>query len=97
MNKKDLNYLAELSYIQLSENESEEFNEQLIELFKHIENALSGFNVLKITDNRENEQCIELTHNDCCDKSYNKESMLVNVKNERNGFILVPKIIREDN
>ncbi len=97
MNKKDLNHLAELSYIQLSENESEEFNEQLVELFKHIENALSGFNVLKIIDNRENEQCIKLTHNDCYDESYNKESMLVNVKNERNGFILVPKIIREDN
>ncbi len=97
MNKKELNHLAELSYIQLSESESEEFNEQLIELFKHIENALSGFNVLKSTDNRANEQYIELIHDDCCDESFNKELILVNVKNERNGFILVPKIIREDN
>ncbi len=96
MNKKDLNHLAELSYIQLSESESEEFNEQLIELFKHIENALSGFNVSEKTDNREDEQFIKLIHDDCCDESYSKELMLVNVKNERNGFILVPKIIKED-
>lgn len=96
MDKAELKELAQLCYIDLNDEEQSEFSDQLREIFNHIEDTLKNVDPEKIPYQRISLDKLEIYNDDvpCCE--YTREDMLVNAKREKNGFILVPKIIRED-
>ncbi len=97
MEKEKVSYLAGLSFISLTAEEEDEFVKQLNDLFAHIEETLDNVNEkeIEITEIALNE--LKLFHKDKIKKDYTREEMLMNVNKEKKGFILVPKIIKEDN
>ena len=97
MEKDKISYLAKLSFINLTTEEEQEFLKQLNDLFEHIEETLDNVNENEIETKEIIRNKLELFHEDSIKKEFTREEMLMNVNKEKNGYILVPKIIKEDN
>lgn len=96
MDKDQIRHLAELSYIDLTEEEKDEFLNQLKEIFIHIEDVMSNAEYASIDTAFIEKQYLENIDEDTVSESFSREEMLLNAKREKNGFVLVPKIIKGD-
>lgn len=96
MKKETLEHLAELSYVNLSDEEAEEFKKQLNSIFKHIEKTLQSVSPDKTKEGLYTKDAISIFNDDEVNCPYMKSEMLLNAKREKNGFILVPKVIEEE-
>jgi len=88
---KDVEHVAKLARLQLSEDEKEKFTKQLGDILKYVEQMnevdttgvepmAHAFDVVNVM--REDEVVIEQT----------KEELMANAPEEENGFFRVPKI-----
>lgn len=97
MDRETIRHLAELSYIDLTEDERDEFINQLKEIFIHIEDVMGNAEYASIDATSLQEHYLENIDEDKVNESFRREAMLLNAKREKNGFVLVPKIIKGDN
>lgn len=96
MNKDHIRYLADLSYIELTDEEKDEFLTQLKEIFLHVEDVMSDAEYASIDTAFIEEHYLDNIDDDVIRESSSREEMLLNAKREKNGFVLVPKIIKGD-
>jgi len=89
-----IKHLAELSYIDLTDNEKDEFLAQLKELFNHIEHVINNAEYRNIDNDDAHNRYLTLMHDDAEDDIFLREDIIFNAKREKNGYILVPKIIK---
>ncbi len=94
MDAKELKELAQLCYVDLNEEEQSEFSKQLMEIFSHIENTLKNIDPEKIPHQRISLDKLEIFNDDMPQCDFKREEMLLNARREKNGFVLVPKIIK---
>lgn len=96
MNKDHIRYLADLSYIELTDEEKDEFLTQLKDIFLHVEDVMSDAEYASIDTAFIEEQYLDNIDDDVIRELFSREEMLLNAKREKNGFVLVPKIIKGD-
>ena len=97
MKNDELEHLAKLSFINLTDEENIEFEKQLNELIAHIEDTLGKINWENNIAQKIGLNKVELFHDDYVIESNVKDEIFTNIRREKNGFVIVPKIIKEGN
>lgn len=95
MNREEIKFLAKLSYITLTEKEEKEFEEQLKDIIRHIEETMSKIDLSGIPKDFLSKKRMELLRSDEVHK-WTREDVMYNSKRIKNGYLLVPKIIKGD-
>uniref|UniRef100_A0A7C3J5R7 Aspartyl/glutamyl-tRNA amidotransferase subunit C n=1 Tax=candidate division WOR-3 bacterium TaxID=2052148 RepID=A0A7C3J5R7_UNCW3 len=95
MDKKLLEELARHSFIELEEDEKSKFLEQINDIFADIERILKKVDLKEIKDGDYYKRYLTLFNNDTPEKIFTSEDMLMNSKNVKNNYIVLPKIIKE--
>ncbi len=95
MDKKLLEELAKHSFIELEEDEKSKFLEQINDIFADIERILKKVDLKEIKDGDYYKRYLTLFNNDTPEKIFTSEDMLMNSKNVKNNYIVLPKIIKE--
>lgn len=93
MNREEIKFLAKLSYITLTDKEEKEFEEQLKEIIVHIEKTMSKIDLSGIPKDFLSKKKMELLREDEPVK-WTREDVMFNAKRVKNGYILVPKIMK---
>ncbi|MEJ5307935.1 MAG: Asp-tRNA(Asn)/Glu-tRNA(Gln) amidotransferase subunit GatC [candidate division WOR-3 bacterium] len=95
MDKKLLEELARHSFIELEEEEKIKFLDQINNIFFDIERILKEVNLKDITDGDYYKKYLTLFNHDEPEKEFTTEDLLMNSKNVKNNYIILPKIIKE--
>lgn len=95
MDKKLLEEIASHSFIELEEEEKIKFLEQINNIFFDIEKILKEFNLQNIPDGDYYKKFLTLFNQDKPEKEFTTEDLLINSKNVKNNYIILPKIIKE--
>ena len=93
MNREEIKFLAKLSYINLTETEEREFEDQLKEIILHIEETMSKIDLSEISKDAFNKKKMDIMRIDETYK-WTREDVMFNAKRVKNGYVLVPKIIK---
>ncbi|MEO0288165.1 MAG: Asp-tRNA(Asn)/Glu-tRNA(Gln) amidotransferase subunit GatC [candidate division WOR-3 bacterium] len=95
MDKKLLEELARHSFIELEEDEKIKFLDQINSIFADIEKILKEVNLKNVTDGDYYKKYLTLFNHDEPEKEFRTEDLLMNSKNLKNNYIVLPKIIKE--
>lgn len=97
MDKIKISDLAKLSFINLTGDETAEFTHQLKEIVESIEATLDRIDLSRVQDGDYYKKSINIMRDDKPESRYLREMMLLNAKTVKDGYILVPKLIKEEN
>lgn len=91
LTKKEVEHVANLARIELTEEEKEKFTKQLGDVIKYVE-QLNEVDTLGIEPMAHPCPEFNVTREDIVDYPCSKEELLHNAPSEENGFFKVPKI-----
>lgn len=96
LHKKDVEHLAKLANLQLSEKEIETFAEQLTQTLSYVEN-LNELDTkdVKPTDHTTNQVNIYFEDGAENTRQFSQEEALKNAKATKNGYFVVSRIMEE--
>lgn len=96
MEKREILELAKTAFISLTEEQAEKFLTELEEIVGSIEEALDSVNLKDVKEGEYSKKFIDLFAEDSPENHFDRESMMMNAKRQKDGFILVPKLIKEE-
>jgi aspartyl/glutamyl-tRNA(Asn/Gln) amidotransferase C subunit len=96
MEKDKILLLAKTAFIELTDEQAEKFLIELEEIVGNIKTTLDSVNLKDVHDGDYYKKRLTLLIGDSPERSFDRESMMMNSKRQKDGYILVPKLIKED-
>ncbi|MDD3803106.1 MAG: Asp-tRNA(Asn)/Glu-tRNA(Gln) amidotransferase subunit GatC [bacterium] len=96
MEKEKIIMLAKTAFVSLNDEQTERFLNELEEIVRNIENTLDKVNLKEVPEGRYFKEFIDLMPEDAPERKFDRETMMMNAKKQKNSYILVPKLIKED-
>ncbi|MDD3420465.1 MAG: Asp-tRNA(Asn)/Glu-tRNA(Gln) amidotransferase subunit GatC [Candidatus Gastranaerophilales bacterium] len=91
INKKDVEHVANLARIELTEEEKEKFTKQLGDIIEHV-NQLNEVDTTDVEPMAHPYPQVNVVREDIVNYKNTKEELLSNAPQEEDGFFKVPKI-----
>jgi len=91
ISKKDVEHVAKLARIELSEEETEKFTKQLGDIIKYVD-QLNEVDTKGIEPMAHPYPLVNITRKDVVNHKISKDELLKNAPEEENSFFKVPKI-----
>ncbi|MGE3063318.1 MAG: Asp-tRNA(Asn)/Glu-tRNA(Gln) amidotransferase subunit GatC [bacterium] len=96
MEKEKIIMLAKTAFINLTDEQAERFLNELEEIVHSIEKTLDTVNLNEVKEGEYFKKNLNLLQNDSPERAFDRETMMMNAKRQKDGYILVPKLIKED-
>ena len=94
MTKINIQHIAKLADLPISQEKQEKLEKQLEDTLEHVD-RLSEIDTSKVTGTNEVTNLSNVTREDVVEPSLTQEEALMNAKQTHNGFFMVPVIIEE--
>ncbi|PIP14269.1 MAG: Asp-tRNA(Asn)/Glu-tRNA(Gln) amidotransferase GatCAB subunit C [bacterium (Candidatus Stahlbacteria) CG23_combo_of_CG06-09_8_20_14_all_34_7] len=95
MEKEEILILAKMAFIELTDKHAEKYLSEIEEIVQNIEKTLDSLNLKDVSNGDYFKKYLTLLMNDSSEKSFDRETMMMNSKRQKDGYILVPKLIKE--
>ena len=88
---KDVEHVAKLARLELTEEEKEKFTKQLGDVLKHVD-AMNEVDTSSVEPMAHAIDFVNVMREDVPNQEISKEALMSNAPDEENGFFKVPKI-----
>ena len=88
---KDVEHVAKLARLELTENEKEKFTKQLGDVLKHVD-AMNEVDTSNVEPMAHAIDFVNVMREDVPNQEISKDALMSNAPDEENGFFKVPKI-----
>ena len=88
---KDVEHVAKLARLELTEEEKEKFTKQLGDVLKHVD-AMNEVDTSNVEPMAHAIDFVNVMREDVPNQEISKEALMSNAPDEENGFFKVPKI-----
>lgn len=95
MDKELLEKIARFSFIEIEEEERENFLKQIENILKDVEKILNKLSLSNVDDGSYYKRFITIFKDDLVKREYTPDEILLNSKNVKEDYIVLPKIIKE--
>lgn len=96
MEKEKILLLAKTAFLELKDEQADKYLNELEEIVQSIEKTLDSVNLKNVSQGDYIKKEITLLAEDAVKKDFDRETMMMNSKRQKDGYILVPKLIKED-